>query len=205
MFVPIPTHAIQHLTSVDSNFGLIIDTYGIPSQVVRPQGFETLCKIIFEQQVSLESARACYEKLNELVTGFSAENILNCSEADFRQAGLSRQKATYITALADAIVNREIDLDAFTTMDPEAVRSELIKIKGIGNWTIDVYLMFSLQAPDIIPLSDIGIAVTIKELWGISDKDEARLLSESWAPHRTAASFFLWHWYLRKRGRVIVA
>src|SRR5690606_17728373 len=124
---------------------------------------------------------------------------------DFRQCGLSRQKATYITALADAIVSREIDLDSFTTMDPDAVRSELIKIKGIDNWTIDVYLMFSLQAPDIIPLSDIGIIVTIKELWCITDKDEIRLLSEFWRPERTAAAFFLWHWYLRKRGREIVA
>ena len=205
MFVPISTDAIAHLTAVDPNFGLIIDTYGIPNQVVRPPGFETLCKIIFEQQVSLESARACYEKLNNIVSEFSPENILQCSEADFRQAGLSRQKATYITALADAIVNNEIDLDLLPTMSPEEVRNELIKIKGIGNWTIDVYLMFSLQAPDILPLGDIGIVVSIKELWGVSDKEEMQLLSEKWSPYRTAAAFFLWHFYLRKRGRVIVA
>lgn len=203
MFLPVSTQAITYLTALDSNFQLIIDTYGIPNHVVRPQGFETLCKIIFEQQVSLESARACYDKLNLLVDSFTPENILNCSEADFRQCGLSRQKATYITALADAIVNREIDLDKFPTMLPEEVRTELIKIKGIGNWTIDVYLMFSLGSPDILPLADIGIIVTIKELWGIVDKEEILLLTQKWKPFRTSAAFFLWHFYLRKRGRRI--
>ena len=203
MFVPISTVPISYLTAADKNFGLIIDTYGIPNQIVRPQGFETLCKIIFEQQVSLESARACYEKLNTLVSEFTPEEILNCSEADFRQCGLSRQKATYITALADAIVNTEIDLDSFPMMPPDAVRTELIKIKGIGNWTIDVYLMFSLNSPDILPLGDIGIIVTIKELWDIHDKEKIISLTENWKPHRTAAAFFLWHYYLRKRNRAI--
>ncbi|HEX8268384.1 MAG TPA: DNA-3-methyladenine glycosylase 2 family protein [Flavobacterium sp.] len=205
MFTPVSTQAINFLTSTDANFQKIIDTYGIPNMVVRPQGFETLCKIIFEQQVSLESARACYDKLKLLVDEFTPEKILECSEADFRQCGLSRQKATYITALADAIVSNEIHLGKFPAMPPDDVRAELIKIKGIGNWTIDVYLMFSLQSPDIIPLSDIGIIVTIKELWNVSDKEEIRMLSENWIPYRTAAAFFLWHYYLRKRGRVIVA
>ncbi|HEX8563576.1 MAG TPA: DNA-3-methyladenine glycosylase 2 family protein [Flavobacterium sp.] len=205
MFVPVSENAINYLTSADPNFSLIIDTYGIPNQVVRPQGFETLCKIIFEQQVSLESARACYDKLNSLVSDFTPQNVLQCSEADFRQCGLSRQKATYITALADAIVSQEIHIERFPSMTADEVRAELIKIKGIGNWTIDVYLMFSLQFPDIMPLADIGIIVTIKELWGIADKEEARLLTQSWSPFRTAAAFFLWGYYLKKRGRKIEA
>ena len=203
MFVPISTHAIDFLTSIDSNFGLIIDKYGIPNRVVRQHGFETLCKIILEQQVSLESARACYEKLNQLLPHFTPEYVLGLSESDFRRCGLSRQKATYITALADAIVNKEIDIDEFAAMQPEDVRAELIKIKGIGNWTIDVYLMFSLQSVDVIPLSDIGITATIKELWNIDQKEAIELLSNNWSPHRTSAAFFLWHYYLKKRGRKI--
>ncbi|HEY0091522.1 MAG TPA: DNA-3-methyladenine glycosylase 2 family protein [Flavobacterium sp.] len=195
--------AFEYLTSKDPVFAKIIELYGPPFIPSRPQGFETLCKIIFEQQVSLESGKACFDKLNALVPKFTPENILACSEADFRACGLSRQKVKYITALADAIINSEIDIENLDQNTPEQIREELIKIKGIGNWTIDVYLMFSLQSPDIIPLADIGIKVTIKELWGIETPVEQKVLSDLWAPYRTAASFLLWHYYLRKRGRAI--
>ena len=195
--------AIEYLSLKVPQFAHIIDLYGPPNPVVRPQGFATLCKIIFEQQVSLESAKACYDKLLRLTTNFIPENIISCSDEQLRQCGLSRQKSAYVRALAEAIVSREIDLETFDHKSPDQIRAELIKIKGIGNWTIDVYLMFALQSPDIIPLGDIGIIITIKELWGISDLDEIRKLSESWSPYRTAASFFLWHYYLKKRKRVI--
>jgi DNA-3-methyladenine glycosylase II len=195
--------AFEYLINKDPHFANIIEKYGQPFIPSRPEGFETLCKIIFEQQVSLESGKACFDKLNALVPKFTPENIIACSEADFRACGLSRQKATYVTALAEAIIQRQLDLSSFSTKSPDEIRQDLIRIKGIGNWTIDVYLMFSLNSPDIIPLVDIGIKVTIKELWGIENSEEQKLLSDSWAPYRTAASFFLWHYYLRKRGRTI--
>ena len=195
--------AFSYLTNKDQHFARIIELYGMPFIPHRPEGFETLCKIIFEQQVSLESGKACYDKLNAIVPKFTAENIIACSEADFRACGLSRQKTTYVTALADAIINKEIDLESFHSKSAQEIRHELIKIKGIGNWTIDVYLMFSLNFPDVIPLADIGIKITIKELWGIDNPEEIMKLTHSWSPYRTTASFFLWHYYLKKRQRTI--
>ncbi len=196
--------AIQNLSQTVPQFRHIINLYGPPKPVIRPQGFATLCKIIFEQQVSLESAKACFDKLNfAFKNDFTPLNILKASDEDLRSVGLSRQKASYVRHLANAIVDGNLDLESFNSKTPEEIRHELIKIKGIGNWTIDVYLMFSLQSPDIIPLADIGILITIKELWGIGDKTEIVELTNTWKPYRTAASFFLWHYYLRKRNRVI--
>jgi DNA-3-methyladenine glycosylase II len=195
--------AIDHLASHDKVFAAILEKYGTPNIVTRPEGFATLCKIIFEQQVSLESAKACYDKLLALVGDFKPQNIADCSDEQLRQCGLSRQKATYIRALADAILNGRLDLDNFKNKSADQVRSELIAIKGIGNWTIDVYLMFSLGSPDVIPLGDIGIVITIKELWKITEKEKILQLTNTWKPYRTAASFYLWHYYLKKRGRVI--
>ena len=195
--------AIDFLTKTDPVFKLIKEQYGPPNIVVRPEGFTTLCKIIFEQQVSLESAKACFDKLNRLLIDFTPRNILNCSDEALRYCGLSRQKSTYIRALAEAIVTKQIDLNSFRDKSAIEIRSELIKIKGIGNWTIDVYLMFSLQSPDVMPLADIGVINTIKELWEVHDQVAMKTLTELWHPHRTTATFFLWHYYLKKRGRVI--
>ncbi|HEX9979538.1 MAG TPA: DNA-3-methyladenine glycosylase 2 family protein [Flavobacterium sp.] len=195
--------AFHFLLEKDPNFQMIWDLYGVPNIPSRPEGFETLCKIIFEQQVSLDSAKACFDKLKALVGDFTPANILKCTDEELRFCGLSRQKSSYIRELAEAIVTKELDLKGFSSKTPEQIRAELIKIKGIGNWTTDVYLMFSMHSPDIIPLADIGIIITIKELWNITEKNEIVSLTNSWSPYRTAASFFLWHYYLKKRNRVI--
>lgn len=197
-------HALQHLIDRHDIFAEIHARYGMPNIPVRPEGFETLCKIILEQQVSLESARACYEKLLALTTHFTPENILLLNPQQMRDCGLSRQKASYITALAEAVATRRLDLDSFVGKTHDVVREELLQIKGIGHWTIDVYLMFSLQSQDIIPLGDIGILITIKELTGIQDKAAVAKITENWAPYRSYAAFFLWHYYLKKRGRQII-
>ena len=197
-------HALQHLIDRHDIFEQIHAQYGMPNIPVRPEGFETLCKIILEQQVSLESARACYEKLLVQSGAFTPENILELDAQQMRDCGLSRQKSTYVRALAEAIVSGSLLLETLSQKTPEVVRDELIQIKGIGHWTIDVYLMFSLQSPDIIPLGDIGILITIQELTGIRDKSAVLEITQNWAPYRSYAAFFLWHYYLRKRGRQII-
>jgi DNA-3-methyladenine glycosylase II len=171
--------AIDHLSQNHETFAAILKQYGLPNIPTRPQGFETLCKIILEQQVSLESARACYEKLLALVGDLKPENKQSLTEEQLRSCGLSRQKSKYVTALARAIVDKELDLESFSSKTAEEIRGELIKIKGIGHWTIDVYLMFSMQSPDIMPLGDIGIIITIKELWQIENKEEVLKLTET--------------------------
>lgn len=193
--------AIDFLLEEDPVFKRIIDKYGLPVIPKRPQGFATLSLLILEQQVSIDSARATFLKLNNKVGEFHPHELLLLSEQEYRDAGVSRQKTTYIKALATAVLSGELDLVSLPSKSSQQVREELIKIKGIGNWTIDVYLMFCLQSPDIIPLGDIAIINTIKELFDIDDKIEMKAYSEKWSPYRSAASFLLWHYYLEKRGR----
>jgi DNA-3-methyladenine glycosylase II len=195
--------AIQYLTEKDSIFKLIIEKYGLPIIPKRPQGFETLVLLILEQQVSIDSAKATFLKLKAKHPDFNPESLLLFTDEDYRNSGVSRQKTSYIKALSHSIINNHIDLESLATKSSEQVREELIKIKGIGNWTIDIYLMFSLQAPNIIPLGDIAVINTIKELLDIHDKQEIENYVSKWSPYKSFATFLLWHYYLMKRNRKI--
>ena len=195
--------AIQYLQKTDVIFKNIIDKYGIPSIPIRPEGFQTLVLLILEQQVSVDSAKATFLKIKAGVVAIEPENLIYLSDETFRNLGVSRQKASYIRALSEAIISKQIDLESFSSKSAEKIRDELIKIKGIGNWTIDVYLMFCLQNPDIIPLGDIAVVNTIKELLAIEDKIFMQSYVEKWSPHKSMATFLLWHYYLKKRNRKI--
>ena len=195
--------SINYLEKKDKIFTQIIKQYGIPVIPTRPQGFETLALLILEQQVSIDSAKAAFLKLKKVVPLFTPDYTLALADEEYRNCGVSRQKTSYIKALANAVKNKEIDIESLPFKSPEVVRAELIKIKGIGNWTIDVYLMFCLQSKDILPLGDIAIVNTIKELFDIHDRNEMEILSNLWSPHRSAATFLLWHYYLGKRNRKV--
>lgn len=192
--------AITFLIEKEDAFKKLHLHYGNPFIPSRPQGFVTLCKLILEQQVSMDSAKACFLKIENLLGEVTPETILNCSDEGLKSCGVSRQKTNYLKILAKA-VSEELDLESFTSKSADVVRSELIKIKGIGNWTIDVYLMFSLQSPDILPLGDIAVVNTIKELFDIHTREEMEQLSQNWKPYRSMATFMLWHHYLEKRNR----
>jgi DNA-3-methyladenine glycosylase II len=170
----------------------------------RPEGFQTLVKLILEQQVSLESARACYVKIEMALGEVTPQLILSASDEVLRACGVSRQKSSYLKALAEAILNKSLVLENLSEKHPNDVRNELIQIKGIGHWTIDVYLMFCLQSPDILPIGDIALVNTIKELYGCKDKNEMLALAENWKPYRTMATYFFWHHYLQKRNRKFI-
>ncbi len=195
--------AIDYLSAKDIIFKNIIATYGIPEIPKRKQGFETLALLILEQQVSIDSAKATYQKLKNQVPNFESKNLLELSDEDFRTCGVSRQKTKYIKCLAEAILDKTIDLESLPNKSAENVRQELIQIKGIGNWTIDVYLMFSLQSEDILPLGDIAVVNTIKELLDIHDKPAMESYTQQWMPYRSMATYLLWHHYLQKRGRKV--
>lgn len=195
--------AIAYLYKKDNIFKQISQQFGIPIQPKRPQGFETLVLLILEQQVSIDSAKATFIKLKTAIPDFSVENVFAFSEENFRTCGVSRQKTKYIKALAEAILSKELDLESLAFKDVEVVRQELIKIKGIGNWTIDIYLMFCLNSLDIIPLGDIAVVNTMKELLDILTKEEMEIYAQKWKPYRSVATYFLWHYYLEKRGRKI--
>ncbi len=195
--------SIDYLICSEPIFKKIIDLYGFPTIPFRPQGFETLVLLILEQQVSIDSAKATYLKLKSCVDEFIPEILFGLTDDVFRNCGVSRQKTSYIKCLAFAILDCQIDLTSFQSKNATEIREELIKIKGIGNWTIDIYLMFSLQLPDIIPLGDIAVVNTIKELLDI-EKENMENYTIKWAPHRSMATFLLWHYYLKKRNRKVV-
>jgi DNA-3-methyladenine glycosylase II len=196
--------AINYLSEKDTIFNFIIEKYGLPTLPKRPPGFETLVLLILEQQVSIDSAKATFLKLKAKQPDFNPESLLSFSDEEFRNIGVSRQKTSYIKALSHSILNNHIDLESLPSKSAEQVREELIKIKGIGHWTIDIYLMFSLQAPDIIPLGDIAVINTIKELLGIHDKQEIENYVSKWSPHKSVATYLLWHYYLSKRNRKVI-
>ncbi|MFH6972112.1 DNA-3-methyladenine glycosylase family protein [Flavobacterium petrolei] len=196
--------AIDYLLEKDAIFKSIIEEYGMPTIPKRPQGFETLVLLILEQQVSIDSAKATFLKIKTTLKTVAPEILLDVSDAEFRNLGVSRQKTSYIKALATALLNKELDLESLPNKTAQQVREELIKIKGIGNWTIDIYLMFCLQAPDLLPLGDIAVVNTIKELLNIHDKDEMEIHAKKWSPYRSFATYLLWHHYLKKRNRTVV-
>lgn len=195
--------AIDHLFEKDAVFKHIIDTYGMPTIPKRPQGFETLVLLILEQQVSIDSAKATFLKI-KAHTICSPETMSVLADEEYRALGVSRQKTNYIKILAQAVLNKELDIESLSQKSAQQVREELIKLKGIGNWTIDIYLMFCLQEPDLIPLGDIAVINTIKELLDIQDKQEMEIYTQKWSPYRSYATFLLWHYYLKKRKRTIV-
>ena len=196
--------AIEYLSEKDSIFKLIIEKYGLPTIPKRPQGFETLVLLILEQQVSIDSAKATFLKLREKIKIFEPSILLDLSDDEFRALGVSRQKTSYIKALSNAILNKDIDLESFPAKTADQARQELIKIKGIGNWTIDIYLMFCLEAPDLLPLGDIAVVNTMKELLNIHEKEAMEVHATQWSPYRSYATFLLWHYYLNKRNRTVV-
>lgn len=195
--------AIAYLYKKDAIFEQISQQFGIPKQPIRSQGFETLVLLILEQQVSINSAKATFLKLKTAISDFSKENVYAFSDAEFRLCGVSRQKTTYIKALAEAVLNGQLNIESLAVKPPDLVRAELIKIKGIGNWTIDIYLMFCLNSLDIIPLGDIAVVNTMKELFNLHTKEEMEEKAQEWQPYRSVATYFLWHYYLGKRGREV--
>ena len=196
--------AIAFLVKKDTVFKELHTQYGNSLVPTRPEGFQTLVKLILEQQVSLESARACYVKIEKALGEVSPPLILSASDEVLRACGVSRQKSSYLKALAEAILNKSLVLETLSEKHPDNVRNELIQIKGIGHWTIDVYLMFCLQSPDILPIGDIALVNTLKELYGCKDKIEMLALAENWKPYRSMATYFLWHHYLQKRNRKFI-
>ena len=192
----------KKLTSSHKIFSFIKDKYGIPPNWQRPEGFVSLSRIILEQQVSLASAEAHFIKLNNYLPEFSPSEILKLTDEEMRACQISRQKAKYLRALSQAVLNNEINLDSLSSLNPLEVRARLTSIKGIGDWTTDIYLMFCLQSKDIFPLGDIALITTIKELTNIKSEEGIIRFTKKLKPLRSLAAYFLWYYYLKKRNRI---
>jgi DNA-3-methyladenine glycosylase II len=193
---------IKKLTTSNKIFSKIKDLYGIPPNWQRPQGFISLSRIILEQQVSLASAEAHFNKLNRYIKEFSPPEILKLSDQEMRACQISRQKAKYLRELSNAVINKDLIFEELPKLSPEEVRKKLTGIKGIGDWTTDIYLMFCLQSKDIFPFGDIALITTVKELTKVNTKSGIVRLTQKWRPCRSLAAYFLWHYYLKKRNRI---
>ena len=193
---------IKKLTSTHKIFSFIKNKYGIPPNWQRPEGFVSLSKIILEQQVSLASAEAHFRKLNNYLKKFSPSEILKLTDEEMRACQISRQKAKYLRELSKTLLNKELNFDELSKLSSDEVRKKLTSIKGIGNWTTDIYLMFCLQNKDIFPLGDIALITTIKELTKIKSEEGMIRFTEKLKPMRSLAAYFLWYYYLKKRNRI---
>lgn len=192
---------IDTILKIDNIFSTINAKYGSPPDWNRPQGFITLCKIILEQQVSLQSANAHFNKLNAYLPAFIPEEILKLSDDQMRECQISRQKSGYLRGLSIAISEGKLEFEKLPGLSPDEVRIKLKEIKGIGDWTADIYLMFCLQSKDIFPVGDIAVVKTIMEFTTARTKEEILECAEKWKPLRSLATYYLWHYYLSKRGR----
>jgi DNA-3-methyladenine glycosylase II len=197
-------HEICHaLAAKDPDLKTIIDTYGLPPMWTRPAIFQSLVLTILEQQVSLASAYSAFKKLKGKVGFITPKKILALNDEELKASYFSRQKIIYVRALANAIVSKKINIKKLSTSTDEEIRTTLKQVKGIGDWTVDVYLMHALQRSDLFPLGDIALINSlkhVKQLHAHIGKDEMLAIAESWRPYRTVASMLLWHAYIQRKG-----
>jgi DNA-3-methyladenine glycosylase II len=192
---------IRELTNLDSDLANIIHTYGNPPNWTREKGFIGLVRIVLGQQVSVAAANSIYNRLLTLVTPLSPENLLAFDDIQLQSVGLSRQKIVYLRALASALASGQLNLDQLEEADEATLRTELLKVKGIGDWTVDIYLMMTLQRPDAFPKSDLGVIIAYQKLKNLPTRPtpvEIEKIAEKWRPWRAVATRILWHYYLNR-------
>lgn len=191
--------ATRILARRDPDLARVVRTHGPPPLWRRRPGFATLVHIILEQQVSLASARAAFDRASRLVEVITPSSFLGLDDRQLRQAGFSRQKTLYCRNLAQALLDQSLDLRSLGRENDDEVRRRLTAITGIGAWTADIYLIMALGRPDIWPLGDIALAQAARELKRLRARPtglEMSALGETWRPWRAVAARVLWHHYL---------
>lgn len=189
----------DQLCTIDQELKMVINAHGYPVMWSRPNTFASVIHIILEQQVSLASALAALHKLKEKVLEITPAAILSLTDEEFKSCYFSRQKMVYARHLAQALLEERVILTELTQMSNEEIRLRLSELKGIGNWTVDVYLIFVLQRKDIFPVGDLAAVNALKNLKKLpkeSSREQLICLAEQWQPYRTIATMILWHYYL---------
>jgi len=193
--------ALRALARQDPDLGRAYKEVGAPPPRSRPAGFASLLDIILAQQVSTHSYRAIAKRLEEKIGATTPRTILDLEEGHFRAIGFSRQKVIYARGLAEAAHGGTLDLDAIAGLSDEDALAVLIALKGIGRWTAEIYLMFCLGRPDIMPAGDLALreaAGLVKRRRKRPDEAALRRMSEAWRPWRSVAARLLWHYYAVK-------
>jgi len=196
--------AVAELAERDADLGAIVARYGPPPLWDRAPGFGTLVHIILEQQVSLASARAAYDRLLAATDPLTPDAFLRLTDAELLAIGFSRQKARYARALAASIIEGHLDLGRLDMLDDDDVQAALEAVPGIGPWTSTIYLLMVLGRPDVWPTGDIALATAVgeaKRLAGRPDPQTLMQIGEAWRPWRSVAARLFWHDYLARRRR----
>ena len=194
--------AARALAARDEDLGRVLARLGTPPMWAREPGFPTLVLIILEQQVSLASARAAFNRLLELTSPLNPQGFLALGDAELRAAGFSRQKTAYCRHLAALIEAGELSPEGLARLGDEEARRELLRVKGVGPWTADIYLLMALRRPDVWPTGDLALAAAAHEVKRLPARPtyaELDRLADHWRPHRAVAARLLWHHYLNRK------
>jgi DNA-3-methyladenine glycosylase II len=196
------TTAAAALAGRDRHLGSIYECHGAPPMWGRRPGFPTLLRIILEQQVSLVSARAMFERLKSNIEPFTAPGFIEAGEATLRSLGVTRQKANYCVQVAEAFRNGH--LNELARLSDVDAHNALVSIKGVGPWTANIYLLMALRRPDIWPDGDIALASALGKLHKMESRPsfpELARIADAWRPYRSVAARMLWQYYLAERKR----
>jgi len=194
---------VHELARRDADLADVVRIYGQPILWVREPGFPTLVYIILEQQVSLASAKAAFDRLNAVVKPLTPAGFLKLNDAELLRIGFSRQKTLYTRQLAESLARRHFDLRCLHDLPDDSAHKMLVAFKGIGRWTADIYLLSALRRPDIWPIGDLALATAVQEVKRLRKRpspEKLEALSEPWRPWRAVAARLFWHAYLCKRG-----
>ena len=191
--------AVRELAAIDPDLAGIAERHGPPPLWTREPGFETLVRIILEQQVSLASAEAARQRLVAAAGAVEPGSIVAAGEDALRDAGLTRQKARYLVGLARDVLDGRLDLAVVAKADDDEARARLTSVLGIGRWTADIYLLMALGRPDVWPAGDLALAGAMRRAKGLdtlpTNPDQV-VIAEAWRPWRAVAARVLWHAYL---------
>ncbi|AAS70931.1 DNA-3-methyladenine glycosylase [Leptospira interrogans] len=193
----------DQLSRKDRGLHSILLKHGYPPFWSRKPNFETLVHIILEQQVSLASARAALVKLKNKIGSVTARKILLLSDIELRECYFSRQKTSYVRDLAEFVFSKRIILGDLASKSDQMIREDLITVKGIGNWTVDIFLIMALHRADIFPLGDLAAVKSLKKIKKLpvdTSNDKILSVSKSWRPFRSIATMLLWHSYIQENN-----
>ena len=196
--------AICELAKRDSDLAGAVSKWGNPPFWTHPPGFAGIVIAILSQQVSLESAQATFTKLENVIGTITPDKFLSLDDHTLRKIGFSRQKAAYVRGVAHDMIDGNLDMEALETLVDDQARMRLMKVKGIGPWTADTYLLFALRRSDAWPSGDLALAKAIQELRGLTAIPGFKAIDKianDWRPWRAVAARILWHFYLSERGR----
>lgn len=184
-------------------FGELSQRNGSPPLWKRKPDFETVTRLILEQQVSLASANAAYRRLKERLGSVDPDGFLALSGIELKAIGFSRQKTAYVRGIADLVRSGELDLGEVAKLEDSEAEARLMDVRGIGKWTAACFLLFAKGSPDVWPSGDRALYVsmaTVFDLGGVPERDTADAMAASWSPHRSTAARLLWHDYLGGRA-----